>query len=180
MKHKENDLFIVSLYVDDLLITGSNIKLIDEFKGEIMKIFKMTDLGLMTYFLGMEIKQEDNEVFICQRKYAKEILKKFHMEDCKAMTTPMNPNESLSKDDGAEKVEEGYFRSMIGCLMYLTTTRPNILFAASILSQFMHCANEIHLETTKKVIRYIKGTTTFSIKFKKCQNFKLLGFSISD
>ena len=177
MKHKENNLLIVSLYVDNLLITGSNIKLIDEFKGEMMKFFEMTGLGLMTYFLGMEIKQEDNEVFICQRKYAKEILKKFHMEDCKAMATPMNSKESLSKDDGAYK---GYFRSIIGCLMYLTATKPDILLGISILSRFMHCAIEIHLKTTKRVIRYIKGSTAFGIKFKKCQNFKLLGFSISD
>ena len=110
-----------------------------------MEIFEMTDLGLMTYFPGMEIKQEEHEVFICQRKYAKEILKKFHMEDCKAMATPMNSKESLSKDDGADKVDENYFRSMVGCLMYLTATRPDILFAVSILSRFMHCASENHL-----------------------------------
>ena len=99
----------------------------------------MTDLGLMTYFLGMEIKQDENEVFICQRKYAKEILKKFHMEDCKAMATPMNSKESLNKDDGADKVDEGYFRSMIGCLMYLTATRPDILFAEYSLSVHALC-----------------------------------------
>ena len=180
MKHKENDLLIVSLYVDDLLITRSNIKQIDGFKGEMMEIFEMTDLGLMTYFLGMEIKQEEHEVFICQRKYAKKILKKFHMEDCKAMATPMNSKESLSKDDGADKVDENYFRSMVGCLMYLTATRPDILFAVSILSRFMHCASENHLKTAKRVIRYIKGTVAFGIKFTKCQNSKLLGFSDSD
>lgn len=65
----------------------------------------------MTYFLGMEIKQLEGEVFICQKKYAKEILKKFHMEDCKVITTPMNHKESLSKEDGIDKVDEGYFRS---------------------------------------------------------------------
>ena len=76
-------MLIVSLYIDDLLVTEGNVKLVEEFKREMKQVFEMTDLRLMTYFLGMEIKQDEDEVFICQRKYAKEILKKFHMEDFK-------------------------------------------------------------------------------------------------
>jgi len=180
VKCKGDDLLIVSLYVDDLLITGGNAKLVEKFKREMMKFFEMTNFGLMAYFLGMEIKRLETKVFICQKKYAKEILKKFHMEDCKAMATPMNPNESLSKEDNRDKVEEGYFRSMIGCLMYLTATRLDILFTASILSRYMHCASVMHFKAAKRVIRCIKGTIDFSVKLKKCQNFKLLGFSDSD
>ena len=105
----------------------------------------MTYLGIMSYFLGMEIKQGQDQDFICQKKYAKEILKKFNMEDCKEMNTPMNKKEKLSKNDGAEKVEETYFRGLVGCLMYLTATRHDILYAVSILSRFMHCAIEVHL-----------------------------------
>ena len=105
----------------------------------------MTDLGLMTYFLGTEIKQNENEVFICQRKYAQEILKKFQMEECKSISTPMNQKKKLSKKDDTNKVDEGYYRRLIGCLMYLTTTRPYILFVVSLLSRFMHCASEVHL-----------------------------------
>ena len=74
VKKKENDFLIVSLYVDDLLVTGNNAKTVDESKQEMMLVFDMTDLGLMTYFLGMEIKQDEGEVFICQKKYANEIL----------------------------------------------------------------------------------------------------------
>jgi hypothetical protein len=85
------------------------------------------------------------------------------------MATPMNPKESLSKEDDTDKVEEGYFRSMIGCLMYLTATRPDILFAVSILSRYMHYASVMHLKAAKRVIRYIKGTIDFGVKFKKCQ-----------
>jgi len=94
----------------------------------------MIDLRLMTYFLGMEIKQGCDEIFICQKKYAGEILKKFHMENCKATTIPMNPKEKLSKEDGTDQIDEGNFRSLIGCLMYLTATRPDILFDVSLLS----------------------------------------------
>jgi hypothetical protein len=144
VKLKDNDVLIVSLYVDDILVTGSNELLVEEFKQEMMNVFEMTDLGLMTYFLGMEVKQSQNEVFICQKKYAKEISKKFQMKECKATSTPMNQKEKLSKNDGADKVDEGYFRSMIGCLIYLTTTRPDILFVVSFLSCFMHGASELH------------------------------------
>ena len=80
VKNSDANLIIVSVYVDDLLVTGSNEKLVDEFKAEMFKAFEMTDLGLLTYFLGMEVKQGHDGVFICQKKFAKEILKKFHME----------------------------------------------------------------------------------------------------
>ncbi|KAL4036909.1 hypothetical protein IC575_000487 [Cucumis melo] len=123
VKHNGTNILIVSLYVDDLLVTGNNADHIQNFKWEMMKMFEMTDLGLMSYFLGIEIKQGQGEVFICQKKYAKEILKKFKMDECKAVSTPMNQKEKLCKEDGADKVDEGYFRSLIGCLMYLTTTR---------------------------------------------------------
>lgn len=81
VKHKDADILIMSLYVDDLLVTGSNNRrMVEEFKEKMMQVFEMTYLGLMTYFFGMEIKQSKSEVFICQKKYAKEILKKFQME----------------------------------------------------------------------------------------------------
>ena len=88
VKRNNSGILVVSLYVDDLLITGSSTKLIDEFKQAMMQAFEMSDLGLMTYFLGMEITQGKDEFFICQKKYAKEILKKFKMENCKEINTP--------------------------------------------------------------------------------------------
>ena len=121
------------------------------------KIFEMTDLGLVSYFFGIEIKQTQDEVFICQRKYAKEILQNFQMEDCKAMNTPMNKKDKLVKDDDSAKVIEAEFRSLVGCLMYLTTTRPNILNVVSILSRFLHCPNETHMKTAKRVFQIHQG-----------------------
>ncbi|XP_028116204.1 putative disease resistance protein RGA4 [Camellia sinensis] len=180
VKQKGSYVLIVSLYVDDLLVTGDNAQMIEEFKQEMMQVFEMTDLGLMTYFLGLEVQQSQNEVFICQKKYAKEILKKFQMEECKAINTPMGQKEKLSKEDGASKVDEGYYRSLIGCLMYLTATRPDILFVVSLLSRFMHCASEVHLRAAKRVLRFIKGSLDCGVNFEKSQNFKLSGFSDSD
>ncbi|XP_022974382.1 uncharacterized protein LOC111473053 [Cucurbita maxima] len=136
---------------------GSNPKQINKFKLEMKKIFEM-----MSYFLGIEIKQTQDEVFIFQRKYAKEILKKFQKEDCKAMNTPMNQKEKLVKDDGSAKVIEVEFRSLVGCLI------------------FMHCPNETHMKVAKRVIRYIKGTWNYGVKFLKHKEKKLIGFSDRD
>ncbi|KAL6348561.1 hypothetical protein AAG906_016071 [Vitis piasezkii] len=138
----------------------------DKFKVEMEEVFEMTNLGDMSYFLGME-------------KYAMEILKKFKMEECKPTTTPMNQKEKFCKEDGVEKVNEELYRSMIGCLMYLTATRPDIVHVVSLLSRYMHCASEIHLQAAKRIVRYIKGTIDFGIKFKQVQNFHLHGFSDS-
>jgi len=104
----------------------------------------------------MEITQWKHEIFICLKKYAKEILKKFHLDDGKAMNTPINQKEKFSKEDGADKVDEAHFKGLIRCLMYLSTTRPDILFVVSILSRFMHCTSEFHLKAAKRVVRYIK------------------------
>jgi len=181
VKHKGNNLLIVSLYVDDLLVTGDNTRLVEKFKQEMMQVFEMTDLSLMTYyFLRIEIKQNENEVFVCQRKYAKEILKKFQMEECKFVSTPMNQKEKLSKKDGTDKVYEGYYRRLIGCLMYLIATRPDILFVVSLLSRFMHCASEVHLRVAKRILNYVKGTIDYGVKFERSHEFRFYGFSDSD
>ncbi|XP_040950816.1 uncharacterized mitochondrial protein AtMg00810-like [Gossypium hirsutum] len=180
VKHNDTDILIVSLYVDDLLVTGNNTYHIQNFKQKMMKVFKMTDLGFMSYFLSMTIKQAQGEVFIYQKKYAKKILKKFQMEECKATSTPMNQKEKLCKEDDTNKIDEEYFRSLIGCLMYLTATRPDILNVVSILSRFMHCVSELHLKAAKRVIRYVKGTSDFGVKFIRSKKFKLVGFSDSD
>jgi len=120
IRNSNSDYIVVSLYIDDLFVTGNNPSMIDKFKAEMMKVFEtLTDLGEMSYFFGMEVQQNQRGIFICQQKYAKEILKKFKMEECKSMTTPMNLKEKFCKEDGADKVDEAIYRSLIGCLMYV-------------------------------------------------------------
>ena len=92
----------------------------------------------------------------------------------------MNQKEKLSKDDGTDKIDQAYLRCMIGCLMYPTATRPDILNAVSISSQFMHCASEMHLKAAKRVIRYVKGTYDLGITFTRSKEFKMVGFSDID
>ncbi|XP_016544317.2 secreted RxLR effector protein 161-like [Capsicum annuum] len=102
------------------------------------------------------------------------------MEDYKFTITPMNQNKKFCKEDGDENIDKGLYRSLIGCLMYLTATRPNIVNGVSLLSTYMHCASEIHFQAAKYVIRYVKGTINFGIIIKKTSDFKFHGFSDSD
>ena len=148
MKISGANIIIISLYVDDLLVIGSNSVMVQQFKDQMMEVFEMTDLGVMSYFLGMEILQSHQGIFIGQQKKCK-----FNMENCKPISTPLMQNVKLSKDQGGEKVDERLYRSLIGCLMYLTAIRPDIMFVVSLLSRFMHCANESHFKATKQVLR---------------------------
>ena len=114
------------------------------------------------------------------KKYAREILKKFRMEDCKSTATPMNQRGKFSKDDEADKVEEHQFKSLIGCLIFLTATRPDIMFAISMLLRFMHYASEVHLQVVKQIVRYVKGAVDYGVKYTHSQNFQFHGYSDSD
>ncbi|XP_022752308.1 uncharacterized protein LOC111301066 [Durio zibethinus] len=134
----------------------------------------------MSYFLGIEIHQDQQGIFICQRKYANEILNKFRMENCKQVNTPLAQNEKLIKEDGANKVDGSIYRSLVGCLLYLTATRPNIMYAANLLSRFMQNSSELHFKAAKRVLRYVKKTSELGIWFKKNESSRLVGFTYSD
>lgn len=177
-----NHFLIVSIYVDDMLITGSELGMIQEFKDEMKKMFEMSDLGMMNYFLGMEVMQSSHGIFTCQKKYASDILKRFKMQDCKPVGTPMTTSIKLSKDDESEKVDESLYRGLIGSLQYLTASRPDILFAVSILSRFMHSPKETHFIAAKRILRYIKGTIDLGIFCPRSSEgvVELKGYTDSD
>ena len=179
-KSKDETLLIVSIYVDDLLVTGCRVDLIQEFKKNMQDMFDMTDLGIMTYFLGMEVDQSDQGIFISQHAFALKILTKFHMENSKPVSTPLAVGEKLSSFGNEEKVDEKEFRSLIGCLLYLTATRPDLMHSVSLLSRFMHSCNTTHLKAAKRILRYVKGTLKFGVMFKKGSELKLTGYSDSD
>ncbi|GJX42263.1 retrovirus-related pol polyprotein from transposon TNT 1-94 [Tanacetum coccineum] len=126
-----NDILIVALYVDDLVLTGNNKKIIEDLKNEMMQKYEMSDLGLLNHFLEMEIYQDEGGVFICPEKYVEKILKNFDMYECKSKDTPLVVNEKLMKEDGSSKVDATLYRSLVGKLLYLTAMWPDIMFAAS-------------------------------------------------
>ncbi|VVA37047.1 PREDICTED: Retrovirus-related Pol poly from, partial [Prunus dulcis] len=125
-KRSPSGILIVSLYVDDIIYTGSSKEMMLEFKNEMMRQYEMTDLGLLHHFLGLGVLQTDSCIFLHQKKYAKTLLDKFGLKDCKSVATPLAVNEKLSKVDGSDLADETLYRQMVGSLLYLTATRPDI------------------------------------------------------
>ncbi|KAM2091058.1 hypothetical protein ACFX1T_029593 [Malus domestica] len=177
---KDSGIIIVSLYVDDIVYTGSSPQMLEEFRNGMMKHYEMTDLGLLHHFLGMGVLQTENNIFIHQKKYAQKLIEKFGLKECKSVATPLATNERLSKVDGSEPADEGEYRQLIGSLLYLTATRPDVMFAASILARFMHNPTKKHMGTAKRVLRYIQGTIDFGIVFKRGKATTLIGYCDSD
>ena len=126
----EGKFLIIVFYVDDLILTGDE-KLIHSCKEDLAKEFEMKDMGLLHYFLGLEIWQREGELFVSQGNYSREILGKFHMEDCKPMDTPLPRNWRKENATSAEVVDATIYRQLVGSLMYLVNTRPDICYAVN-------------------------------------------------
>ncbi|KAG6496141.1 hypothetical protein ZIOFF_043989 [Zingiber officinale] len=140
----------------------------------------MTDIGLMAYYLGIEVNQREDGSFISQAGYAREILKKFRMDNSKPINTPVECGVKLSKHDEEEKVDPTFFKSLVGSLRYLTCTRSDILYAVGLVSRYMEDPTTTHLKITKRILRYIKGTIDFGLLYSTSNHFKLEGYSDSD
>ena len=137
VRRVDEHILIVSVYVDDLLITGYKEKLVEEFKINMKNKFEMNELGLLSYFLGMEITQSSQGSFLCQKNFTMKLLSKFAMENCKSITTPMIVGQKLSKNDGVAQANGKFYRSLIGSLLYLTATCSDMVFTVNYLSRFM-------------------------------------------
>ncbi|KAH9291809.1 hypothetical protein KI387_043002 [Taxus chinensis] len=170
---------ILVLYVDDLFLTGA-LGLIEDCKRDLAEEFEMKDLGLMHYFLGMEVWQTDGEIFLGQGKYCIEILKRFEMEDCKAMSTPMITNWRKVDTSKDKDVDPTLYRQLIGSLMYLVNTRPDIAFAVNSLSQFMVEPKRVHWTTAKHVLHYLCGSVEYGIRYVRGEGIKLIGYTDAD
>lgn len=179
-KEGENDIIIISVYVDDIIYTSSSSSLLSKFKSCMMQEFEMSDMELLHYFLGLEVQQEEDGIFISQRKYANDLLNKFGMLNCKPEITPMNDNEKLQCEDGAEMTDASRFRSLVGGLIYLTHTRPDIAFSVGLISRFMQHPSKFHLGAAKRVLRYIAGTMDYGIWYSRVPKLRLCGYTDSD
>jgi len=180
VKNVDKHTLIVSVYVDDLLIAGDKKQLVEEFKTNMKDKFEMNELGLLSYFLRMEVTQSEQGYFLCQKRFTMKLLNKFVMENCKPVSTPMVLGQKLMKEDGAPKTNGKTYRSLVGSLLYLIATRPDIVFAVNYLSRFMQSPSQIHFVAAKRVLRYLKGTLEFVMHFVKSSFVKLIGFSDSD
>ena len=162
-KNAAGKIIIVSIYVDDLIFTGDDKNMMCDFKNSMMKEFDMTDLGSMRFFLGIEVLQQVDGIFIYQRNYALEILKRFGMLESNEVSSPIIPGFKINKDEHGTTIDETYFKQIMGSLMYLTATRPDMMFATSLISRFMSIPTELHLQAAKRVLRYLKGAINYGI-----------------
>ncbi|CAL5423091.1 unnamed protein product [Camellia sinensis] len=176
----DGKLLIVCLYVDDLIYTGNDSAMFDAFKSSMMKEFAMTDLGMLHYFLGIEVIQSSDAIFLSQRKYAQDILAKFQLQHCNSVGTPIDLGLKLTKDPEGKKIDNILYKQMVGSLMYLIITRPDIMHGVSLISRYMEHPTELHLLAAKRIFRYLKGTTDFGILYKKGEQSGLIGFTDSD
>lgn len=120
IREGNGNFLLICLYVDDMIFMGSSESLVANFKSSIMKTFEMTDLGLLRYFLGLKVKQALDGIFVCQKKYFVDLLKRLNMSDFEIAVTPMNANENLQREDGTKAANAKLFRSLVGGLYYLT------------------------------------------------------------
>ncbi|KAF2298936.1 hypothetical protein GH714_029230 [Hevea brasiliensis] len=130
-------MLFVCLYVDDLIYTGNDGVMFENFKRSMMLEFDMSDLGRLHYFLGIEVVQSADGIFISQKKYVQEILDRFQMSNCNSVTTPSDVGLKLTKDQDNKKIDSTLFKQIVGSLMYLTATRPDIMHAVSVISRYM-------------------------------------------
>eukprot|EP01018_Ginkgo_biloba_P016312 Gb_15410 [translate_table: standard] len=170
----------VVLYVDDLLITGNDVSMISNLKKDLQMNFEMTDLGLLHYFLGIEVWQTPGRVFISQAKYIWEVLRRFRMEDCKPACTSMETGTKLSVQDEGVRIDGTLYRQLVGSLIYLTTTRLNIAFAVGILSRFMAEPKQSHWLAAKRILGYLRETLQYGLEFVQNDHFKLQGHTDSN
>jgi hypothetical protein len=173
---------IVSVYVDDLIYTGNDEHMMENFKKSMKERFAMTDLGKMKYFLGIKVIQSRQGIFIHQQKYGSEILKRFGMEDCNSVCSPIVPGCKLVKDEAGKATDATLYKQMIGCLMYTLATRPDMAFSVCLAARYMERPTEMHVAAVKRIMRYLKGTLRCGILHKpKAGNELILeGWSDSD
>jgi len=202
LKAKGEHLLIVQVYVDDIIFAGKHENLCNEF-SKMMRSdnnnnsqivgnnfllllllmrseFEMSMMGELNFFLGLQIKQITNDTMIHQQKYIKELRKRFGMDTSKPIDTPISPSTKLIMDDGSPSVEEKTYRGMIGSLLYLTASKPDIVFSVGLCAHFQSKPNETHLKAVKRILRYLKHTTDLALWYPKRCNFDLVGYANAD
>ncbi|KAK1402380.1 hypothetical protein POM88_001985 [Heracleum sosnowskyi] len=179
-KMHKNDLILVQVYVDDIIFGSTNDDLCKRFAKLMQSRYEMSMMGELSFFLGLQVYQRQDGIFICQSKYIKDLLKKYQMEDSSTSKTPMPTATKLDKDETGKKVDITSYRGMIGSLLYLTASRPDIMFATCLCARFQSDPKESHLIAVTRIFRYLKGTPNLGIWYPKDIGFDLIGYTDSD
>lgn len=166
------------VYVDDLIVTEGSEREVNNFKQQMNQEFEMSDLGMLSYYLGIEVAQSENGISLKQTGYAKGLLGKFGMEECNGAETPMEYKMELTKDEEGECVDPTEYRSVVGGLRYLCHTRPDLSYAVGIVSRFLEKPTKLHHQAVKRTLRYVKGTLNLGLFYaRNTEKNEVIGFS---
>ncbi|WVZ63587.1 LOW QUALITY PROTEIN: hypothetical protein U9M48_013210 [Paspalum notatum var. saurae] len=176
LKHGK-DLLIVQIYMDDIIFGGSSHALCSKFFEQMSREFEMSMMGELQFFLGLQIRQTPQGTFVHQSKYMRDLLRKFEMAYALPQMTPMSTSTALDADEDGKEVDQKVYRGMIGSLLYLTPTRPDIQFVVDLCARV---PRESHRTAVKRILRYIKFTPEFGLWYYADSSLSLLGFSDSD
>jgi hypothetical protein len=174
------DLFVCQIYVDDIIIGSINKSFCDEFSKIMTDRFEMSMMGVLTFFLGFQIKQAKEGTFISQTNYTHDILKKFGMDKAKPIKTPMGTNGHLDLDLGGTSIDQKVNHSMIKSLIYLCASRPDIMLSVCMCARFQATPKDYHLRAVKRIMRYLVLTPNLDLWYPKGSRFELLGYSDVD
>ncbi|GKB86649.1 putative ribonuclease H-like domain-containing protein, partial [Tanacetum coccineum] len=180
IKRVKGDILLVQVYVDDIIFGSTKKGLCTEFEKLMHKKFQMSTMGELTFFLGLQVTQKDDGIFISQDKYVDEILKEFGFLTVKTASAPMETLKPLLKDAKVEDVDVHLYRSMIGSLMYLTASRPDIMFFVCACARFQVTPKVSHLHAIKRIFRYLKGQPKLGLWYTKDSPFDLEAYIDSD
>jgi len=176
----EKDFFVYQIYIDDIIFDSTNEKFCEEFSRIMTKRFEMSLMGELKFFLRFQIKQMKEGTFICQTKYTNDMLKKFDMADAKPIKTPMAMNGHLDLNEDGKSMDQKVYRSMIGSLLYLCASRPDIMLSVCMCARFQANPKECHLVAVKRILKYLVLTPNLGLWYPKGSTFDLLGYSDSD
>ncbi|GJR90979.1 putative ribonuclease H-like domain-containing protein [Tanacetum coccineum] len=176
----KHDIILVQVYVDDIIFGSTKKSWCDEFEALMKSRFQMSSMGELTFFLGLQVKQKEDGIFISQDKYVAEILKKFDFVSVKTASTLTETQKPLVKDEEASNVDVHLYRSMIGSLMYLTASRPDIMFVVCACSRFQVNPKTSHLSVVKRIFRYLKGKPKLGLWYPRVSSFDLEAYSDSN
>ncbi|GKA69652.1 uncharacterized mitochondrial protein-like protein [Tanacetum coccineum] len=171
---------MVQVYVDDIIFGLTKKELCIAFEKLMHEKFQMSSMGELTFFLGLQVKQKKDGIFISQDKYVEEILKKFGFTEVKTASTPMETQKPLLKDEDGKEVDVHMYRSIIGSLMYLTSSRPDIMFAVCACARYQVNPKVSHLHDVKRIFRYLKGQPKLGLWYPKDSLFDLVAYTNSD
>jgi hypothetical protein len=167
IKSEGDNLLVVLAYVDDIIFCSTNESFVQWFSNSMQTEFEMSMIGELSYFLALQVNQSSTGIFISQEKYLKEMLKKFQMDDSSPVSTPMVVGCKLSKYDMSPNVDQRIYRSMIGNLLYITTSRPDIMQAVGMVGRYQSAPKQSHLVVVTRIFKYLKGTMTYGLWYPR-------------